>query len=123
MARLLALQREVTDAELWRDPDPPSAVIEVSPKGGPLSYHAFWPVFTRHTTERLGIRVTPHDVRDAAATLWAIARPGQVGISRDLLAHADLRTTEKHYNRARGIEASRSHGRVIAELRRRYRRH
>ena len=47
------------------------------PKGGPLSYHAFWPVFAELTTERLGIRVTPHDVRDAAATLWAIARPGR----------------------------------------------
>src|SRR5262249_44292452 len=26
-------------------------------------------------------------------------------VSRDLLAHTDLRTTTKHYNRARGIEA------------------
>jgi integrase/recombinase XerD len=90
----------------------------VSPKGGPLSYSAVWPVFARHSTERLGIRITPHDVRDAAATTWAIAAPDQVGISRDLLAHADLRTTEKHYNRARGIEASRAHSRVIAQLRR-----
>jgi len=94
----------------------------VSPKGGPLSYSAVWPVFARHTTQRLGIRITPHDVRDAAATTWAIAAPDQVGISRDLLAHADLRTTEKHYNRARGIEASRAHGSAIAELRRRLRR-
>jgi len=94
----------------------------VSPKGGPLSYSAVWPVFARHTAQRLGIRITPHDVRDAAATTWAIAAPDRVGISRDLLAHADLRTTEKHYNRARGIEASRAHGRAIAELRRRFRR-
>lgn len=90
----------------------------VSPKGGPLSYSAVWPVFARHSTERLGIRITPHDVRDAAATTWAIAAPDRVGISRDLLGHADLRTTEKHYNRAKGIEASRAHGRVIARLRR-----
>ena len=95
----------------------------VSPKGGPLSYSAIWPVFARRSIDRLGIRVTPHDVRDAAATLWAIARPEQVGISRDLLAHADLRTTEKHYNRARGIEASRAHRRVIARLRGNSRRH
>ena len=91
----------------------------VSPKGGPLSYSAVWPVFARHSTERLGIRVTPHDVRDAAATTWAIAAPDRVGISRDLLAHADLRTTEKHYNRARGIEASRAHGHIISALKRR----
>jgi integrase/recombinase XerD len=95
----------------------------VSPKGGPLSYSAMGPVVTRHTTERLGIRITPHDVRDAAATMWAIAAPEHVGISRDLLAHADLRTTTKYYNRAKGIEASRAHGRVIAQLRQSTRRH
>jgi len=91
----------------------------VSPKGGPLSYSAFGPVMTRHTTERLGIRVTPHDARDAAATTWAIAAPHQVGIARDLLAHADLRTTTKYYNRAKGIEASRAHNQLIARLRKR----
>jgi integrase len=90
----------------------------VSPKGGPLSYSAVGPVVTRHTTKRLDIRITPHDARDAAATTWAIAAPEQIGVSRDLLAHSDLRPTTKHYNRARGIEASRAHGRVIARLRR-----
>ena len=90
----------------------------VSPKGGPLSYSAVGPVMTRHTTERLGIRITPHDARDAAATTWAIAAPHQIGIARDLLAHSDLRTTIKYYNRAKGIEASRAQTRLIARLRR-----
>jgi integrase/recombinase XerD len=90
----------------------------VSPKGGALSYSAVGPVITRHTTKRLGIRVTPHDARDAAATTWAIAAPAQIGVSRDLLAHSDLRTTTKYYNRAKGIEASRAHSRLIARLRR-----
>jgi len=95
----------------------------ISPKGGALSYSAVGPVFTRHTTERLGIRITPHDARDAAATLWAIFAPKHVGISRDLLAHADLRTTNKYYNRAKGIEASRAHSRIISRLKRRSRHH
>ena len=98
---------------------PGSKALWVSPKGGPLSYSAIGPVMTRHTTERLGIRVTPHDARDAAATTWAIAAPHQVGIARDLLAHADLRTTTKYYNRAKGIEASRVHNQLIARLRKR----
>jgi integrase len=93
----------------------------VSPKGGALSYSAIGPVFTRHTAERLDIRIPPHDARDAAATLWAIFAPEHVGISRDLLAHADLRPTTKHYNRARGVEASRAHARTISELKRRNR--
>jgi integrase len=89
----------------------------VSPRGGPLSYSAVGIVVTRHTTRRLGIRITPHDARDAAATTWAIAAPEHISVSRDLLAHADLRTTTKYYNRAKGIEASRAHGRVLAQLR------
>lgn len=89
----------------------------VSPKGGRLSYSALGPVVTRHSMARLGIRVTPHDVRDAAATTWAITAPDQIGVARDLLGHSDLRMTTKHYNRAKGIEASRAQARLIAQLR------
>jgi integrase/recombinase XerD len=90
----------------------------VSAKGGALSYSAVGPVMTRHTTQRLGIRISPHDARDAAATTWAIAAPDQIGVARDLLTHSDLRTTTRHYNRARGIQASRAHAQVIARMRR-----
>jgi integrase len=47
-----------------------------------------------------------------------VAAANQVGVARDLLGHSDLRMTTKHYNRARGVEASRAHRQVIAELRR-----
>jgi len=48
-----------------------------------------------------------------------MAAPGQIGIARDLLAHSDLRTTTRHYNRARGIEASRAYAQLLAGRRRR----
>jgi len=96
---------------------PGCRALWVSPKGGALSYSAVGPVVTRHTTQRLGIRITPHDARDAAATTWAIAAPAQIGVSRDLLAHSELRTTTKYYNRAKGIEAGRRHSQVLAGLR------
>ena len=89
----------------------------VSAKGGTLSYSAVGPVVPRHTTERLGIRITLHDARDAAATFWAIAAPAQIGIARDLLTHKSLRTTNKYYNRARGIEASRRQAQLISKIR------
>jgi integrase len=94
-----------------------SQALWVSYKGGRLAYSALGPVLTRHTTERLGIRITPHDARDAAATTWALAAPDQVAVARDLLGHSDLRMTTKHYNRARGVEASRAHRQVIARVR------
>jgi integrase/recombinase XerD len=97
---------------------PACNALWVSAKGGALSYSAVGPVLTRHTTQRLGIRISIHDARDAAATTWAIAAPDQIGIARDLLTHSDLRTTTRHYNRARGIEASRAHAQLLAKLRR-----
>src|SRR5262249_8299380 len=95
-----------------------SMALWVSPKGGALSYSAIWAIVTRHAKGRLGVHISPHDARDAAATTWAIAAPDQINVSRDLLAHTDLRTTTKHYNRARGIEASRTHAQFIARMRR-----
>ena len=95
----------------------PCNALWISQKGGALSYSAIWGVITRHTESWLGVRIAPHDVRDAAATTWAIAAPEHIGIARDLLAHADERTTTRHYNRARGIEASRAYTRLIARRR------
>lgn len=91
----------------------------INREGGALSPGAVSAVVTRRTARRLGVRISPHDVRDAAATTWAVAAPGQIGIARDLLSHSDLRTTTRHYNRARGIEASRAYAQLIAERRRR----
>ena len=86
----------------------------MSSQGGAICYGAIGQIFSRVVTSRLGFRITLHDARDAAATTWAIFAPDQIGVSRDLLAHADLRTTTKYYNRARGIEASRAYRQVIA---------
>lgn len=95
----------------------------VSPKGGALRYGAIGDIISRHTTAVMGIRLTPHDMRDAAATTWALAAPGEIGISRDLLSHSDLRTTEKHYNRANGVQASRTLAKILQFVKRRGGRH
>jgi hypothetical protein len=70
----------------------------------------------RRLSRRIGFRIAPHDARDAAATTWAISAPDQIGVASDLLAHSDPRTL-KHYNRAKGIEASRAYSRMIAGIR------
>jgi integrase/recombinase XerD len=96
----------------------PCAALWLNPYGGALSYAAIGLIIGRHFTSRLGFHISPHDARDAAATTWALSAPDQIGVARDLLGHSDLRTTTKYYNRARGIEASRAHGQVIAAMRR-----
>jgi integrase/recombinase XerD len=87
----------------------------VSPKGGPLSYVGITKSFAR-LSKRLGVRFSPHDARDAAVNTWAIARPDQICVARDLLYHSKLDTTGL-YNRVRGIEASRAYRQVICEIR------
>jgi integrase len=98
---------------------PACAALWVSSQGGgPISYGSIGYIMSRHSMRRLGFRIGAHDARDAAATTWALSAPDKIGVARDLLAHSDLRTTIKHYNRARGIEASRAHSQVIARMRR-----
>jgi integrase/recombinase XerD len=96
---------------------PPCAALWVNSKGGRLSYLAIGRTIGGRSEDRLGVRITPHDARDAAATTWAVAAPDQIGVARDLLAHRDLRTTIKHYNRAKGVEASRAYRQVIDGMR------
>jgi integrase/recombinase XerD len=115
----LAIYLRVVRPRLLRHPN--CAALWMSAKGGALCYGAINNSITRHSVTRLGFRITLHDARDAAATTWAIAAPDQIAVARDLLAHADLRTTVKHYNRARGTDASRAYGQVIAEMRRKNR--
>jgi site-specific recombinase XerD len=110
----LALYLEVVRPRILRHGT--CTALWVSLKGGALSYVGIVKSFQRFS-DRLGVRIAPHDARDAAATTWAISAPDQIGVVRDLLAHSDLRTI-KHYNRARGIEASRAYGQVIAGIRR-----
>jgi hypothetical protein len=63
---------------------PECNALWVSSRGGALSPASFEPIIAKYTSSRLGIRITPHDARDAAATTWAIAAPEQIGIARDL---------------------------------------
>jgi integrase/recombinase XerD len=86
-------------------------------KGCGLRAAAVHGAITARTKAALGRPVSPHLFRDCAATTIAIARPGQVGVARDLLGHASLATTNAHYNQARSIEASRLHADVLAACR------
>jgi hypothetical protein len=94
-----------------------SSALWVSPRGGALSYSALGNVLPRHAECRLKIHLSMHDVRDAAATTWAIAAPDQILVSRDLLGHTKTETAVKHYNRAKGIEASRSYSHILKKRR------
>lgn len=73
---------------------------------------------TRLTRRRLGVAVNPHLFRDCAATSIAVLDPAHVRVAAQVLGHATLATTEKHYNQARSLEASRAYAAAIRAIRR-----
>ena len=71
----------------------------------------------KQTRRAFGLSLPPHWFRDAAATSIAIEDPKHVRDARHVLGHTNLATTERHYNQARSLEASRRHHAVLATLR------
>ena len=70
----------------------------------------------KHTKEAFGASLPPHWFRDAAATSIAVEDPRHVGDAHHILGNT-LAMTEKHYNQARSLEASRRHHAMLAALR------
>lgn len=72
---------------------------------------------SKATKAAFGKAVPVHWFRDAAATTIAISNPAFVRDAHLVLGHADLATTEKHYNQAQGLQASRRHQALLQGLR------
>jgi integrase/recombinase XerD len=89
-----------------------------SSKGKPLTAPGIFQIVTRRTKAALGRAISPHLFRDIAATTFALARPEQALLARDLLDHSDFRMTERHYLHAQTAEAGRFYANEIDNLRR-----
>jgi integrase len=71
----------------------------------------------QRTKAAFGAAMSPHPFRDCAATAIAIADPEHVRDIMAILGHATLATSQRHYNQARGLEASRRYQGTIDRLR------
>lgn len=101
---LLARATQLHDA-LW-----------VGRKGAPLGYGAVAPAVKNSTERMLGIRVSPHLFRDAAATTMARHSSQAAALIRPVLSHSSDRTAERHYNHAKTIDAGRDYAALVATL-------
>lgn len=70
----------------------------------------------RRTEVAFGHGINLHLFRDCAATTLAMYDPSHVACAKDVLGHSDFRTIERHYNQARGLEASRSYNATLEAL-------
>lgn len=71
----------------------------------------------KHTIAHFGHRLNPHLFRDCAATYIAIKDPKHVRISAQILAHSSLKSTERYYILANGMEATRGYHELVLSLR------
>jgi integrase/recombinase XerD len=95
-----------------------SSALWLSQQGTALAEVAISGRFKKLTQDRIGRTVTMHRFRDTAATTIAIEDPEHVYITRCLLGHTTLRTSERYYNHATSLQAARRYQAGILELRR-----
>jgi len=87
-----------------------------SPRGGALGAEAIYELVCRRTTVEFGVAIYPHLFRAIVATTLARDAPNQLLTARDLLGHANLTTTDRHYRQSQTIEATRQHTRLLEQL-------
>lgn len=84
--------------------------------GEPIKHAAVALRVSTATTKTVGVRVSPHLFRDAAATTLSRLSPENARLIRPLLAHSGFGTAERHYIQAQGIETGRDYAAVLAGL-------
>jgi integrase/recombinase XerD len=89
----------------------------VSRRGNPMRPGNVSDRIRRLTRKHVGRDLSPHLFRDCAATSVAIKDPRHIGIVKDVLGHATLRTSEKHYNQATSVSGLRRYQMAIKALR------
>jgi len=73
-------------------------------------------LISKITKEAIGIDVSPHLFRTAAASTAASKRSDLPKLAAGVLGHIDERITELHYNRARASDAAKSYAEILDAL-------
>jgi integrase len=70
-------------------------------------------LISRVTRETIGVDVSPHLFRTAAASTAAIGGSEWPHLASAILNHANPRVTEDHYNRATSLSASKVYADIV----------
>jgi len=82
----------------------------------PMTANNLGTLISKVTLETLGVNVSPHLFRTAAASTAATYGGSIPHLASAILNHTDPRVTEEHYNRASSLSASKVYARIIAGL-------
>jgi len=100
---------------LARQSRPSGALWLSSNDGRPMTYNAVADLIERTTRTAIGVGVSPHMFRTAAASSAAVHANSNPYLGSAVLHHRDKRVTEEHYNRASSLSAANDFGRLIRE--------
>jgi integrase len=117
MEQYLTRYRPFLAARTGRWKNEPGKALWISSDGSRLKGGRMHRGICERTQERFGRPINPHLFRDAAATSIAIEDPEHVGIVVAILGHSTIKTSERYYNQATGIDAVRRYQNVIAAYR------
>ena len=87
-------------------------------RGNTMSTSAIRSQIESRTRRAFGNGIWPHLFRDCSGTELVDCAAEEIGITPDLLGHADLQTTRRHYIQAQGMTAHRRVQDLIAARRR-----
>jgi integrase len=97
---------------------PPTNALWVSSTTGlPMTTKNIGTLISKITLETIGVDVSPHLFRTAAASTAAAYGGNTPHLASALLNHTDPRVTEEHYNRASSVSAAAAYARIISEFR------
>lgn len=97
---------------------PPTDFLWISSTTGrPMTTKNIGTLISKITFETLGVDVSPHLFRTAAASTAAAYGGNTPHLASALLNHTDPRVTEEHYNRASSVSAAAAYARIISEFR------
>lgn len=103
---------------LMRGNEPDDGWLWIGRRGRPMKPTDITTRVSLITKRHLGRAVSPHLFRDCVATDIAIHDPQHIGITKDVLGHATLSSSQRFYNQATSLTAFRSHQALIAAQRR-----
>jgi len=75
-------------------------------------------LISKITLQTLGVDVSPHLFRTAAATTAAMFAPATPHLASALLGHTDPRITDEHYKRTSSVNAAKAYAALIQQYRR-----
>ena len=85
-----------------------------STTGRPMTTKNLGTLISKITLATVGVDVSPHLFRTAAASTAATYGGSTPHLASAILNHTDPRVTEKHYNRASSVNASKIYARITA---------